>query len=276
MEFTLANGEKLYYESIGAGEPVVFLHGWLCSSDVFRKTAEVLSPSRRCILLDQRGHFRSRAACSGDGTVASLAADLDELIRGLDLRGATLAGWSMGAAAAMEYLRRYGTGRVRRAALIDMAPRSSNGDGWRLGLMSGAYTDADAESDRALGETDFLGFCTAFSLRTTPELRTFPPQQARELVRESVDQCDERMLRLLCQDVLRCDWRAMLPDFPLPLLYCYADPGSLYSPALAEYYQNTVPRCRCVRFAGASHMLPLEQPVPLGKALKTWLEEENE
>ncbi len=47
----------------------------------------------------------------------------------------------------------------------------------------------------------------------------------------------------------------------MPLTYFYADPGSLFSPELAQWYQQHVPtEFKAVRFEGATHMLVDEQP----------------
>src|SRR6267378_380577 len=53
------NGIRLFHVEIGAGPPVVLLHGGLANSDYLSEQARALAPSHRVILVDSRGHVRS-------------------------------------------------------------------------------------------------------------------------------------------------------------------------------------------------------------------------
>ncbi|MGI8550711.1 MAG: alpha/beta fold hydrolase, partial [Dehalococcoidia bacterium] len=50
------DGTVLPYETLGGGEPVVFLHGSLNGRDSFDRQREALSAGYRLILRDLRGH----------------------------------------------------------------------------------------------------------------------------------------------------------------------------------------------------------------------------
>ena len=92
----------LAYDERGAGEPpLVFVHGWCCDRTFFAPQAEHFARSHRVITLDLRGCGASPAPDNGYD-IASLAADVAGLAEQLDLRGAVVAGHSLGGMIAIE------------------------------------------------------------------------------------------------------------------------------------------------------------------------------
>ncbi|QEM68170.1 alpha/beta fold hydrolase [Geobacter sp. FeAm09] len=89
-------GERLWYREQGEGPALVLVHGWCMSSAVWRFQFDQLSAGGfRVIAPDLRGHGDSpqgSAGCRREVFVADVAA----LFRHIDLRGALLAGWSLG------------------------------------------------------------------------------------------------------------------------------------------------------------------------------------
>ena len=146
--FTLNNGEQLYYEDTGSGgQTIVMLHGWTSNHEVYAPTVPEISKHARCITYDHRGHGNSICANKECVTLDTLASDLDELIRGLNLRDITLLGWSMGAGVVMNYTRLYGCGALRQIVLCDMTPKQINDETWKLGLYQGKYTREDMQKE---------------------------------------------------------------------------------------------------------------------------------
>ena len=97
---------------------MVLIHGWPLNSDMWEKQATFLAErGLRVITYDRRGYGRSGHPWNGYD-YDTFAADLNSLMEGLDLRGAALAGFSMGGGEVVRYLSRYGTGRVSKAVLI--------------------------------------------------------------------------------------------------------------------------------------------------------------
>lgn len=58
MNVTVEN-MNIYYESVGSGEPILFLHGWGSSCDAFRRMILPLQTDFRCISLDLPGFGKS-------------------------------------------------------------------------------------------------------------------------------------------------------------------------------------------------------------------------
>ena len=68
----------------------------------------------------------------------------------------------------------------------------------------------------------------------------------------------------LLRSQARCiayDHRGCLEGLDVPLAYFFANPGSLFSPELAGWYEANAPCAfKAVRFENASHLLVDEQP----------------
>ncbi len=108
----------LYYEDHGSGLPVVLIHGWPLSGASWEKqTAALLKAGYRVITYDRRGFGRSSKPGVGYN-YDTFAADLDKLLKKLNLKKVALVGFSMGSGEVTRYLRKYGSKRVRKAVLI--------------------------------------------------------------------------------------------------------------------------------------------------------------
>lgn len=119
---TTKDGVELFYRDWGTGTPVVLIHGWPLSGDMWEKQSTFLAENGvRVINYDRRGFGRSGQPWSGYD-YDTLAADLQAVMETLDLRGATLVGFSMGGGEVVRYLSRYGSSRVSKAVLISAVP----------------------------------------------------------------------------------------------------------------------------------------------------------
>jgi pimeloyl-ACP methyl ester carboxylesterase len=257
--FTLKNGEKLYYEDMGNGpETLVMMHGWTSSHDIFEEPVSKLKDKARCIIYDHRGHGGSKEANHEKPTMETLASDLNELIQGLSLSGVTLLGWSMGAGVALNYVRIYGCSALKQIILCDMTPKQLNDDEWKLGLYQGAYTREDMEKDAG---KDFFPLYKSFAVGAVPRLQKIPGFLLRRPLKKKLAACDEAVLRSLSASMKAQDNREAVEKITVPLTYFYADPGSLFSPKLAEWYRKHVKtQYQAVSFPGSDHMLVTNDP----------------
>jgi len=113
---------ELYYEDHGTGRPVVLIHGWPLSGRSWENQIPALvGAGYRAISYDRRGFGNSSQPWNGYD-YDTLAADLNALIEHLDLRDATLVGFSMGGGEVARYIGRYGTARVSKAVLAAAVP----------------------------------------------------------------------------------------------------------------------------------------------------------
>jgi non-heme chloroperoxidase len=116
--FTTRDGTEIFFKDWGAGQPVVFSHGWPLDSDAWGAQMVFLGErGYRVIAHDRRGHGRSHQSWSGND-MDTYADDLAELIDALDLRDVVLVGHSTGGGEVARYIGRHGTERVAKAVLL--------------------------------------------------------------------------------------------------------------------------------------------------------------
>ncbi len=111
---------------------IIFLHGWTMNGSAFDQQIELLGDEFQCFAPDLPGH----------GSSAHLTASIDasadflrDLINNNGLNDVLLVGWSMGAAIAWNYLRRFGSTKVAGLITVDMSPKIVNEGDWGWGLV---------------------------------------------------------------------------------------------------------------------------------------------
>jgi non-heme chloroperoxidase len=113
---------EIHYEDHGSGDPVVLIHGYPLNGNSWeRQEAELLANGHRVISYDRRGFGRSSQPTVGYD-YDTFAADLNALLEHLALSDIVLVGFSMGTGEVTRYLGRYGSARVRKAALLGAIP----------------------------------------------------------------------------------------------------------------------------------------------------------
>jgi non-heme chloroperoxidase len=119
---TTKDGTQIYYKDWGAGQPIVFSHGWPLTADDW--DAQMLffgQEGFRVIAHDRRGHGRSTQTWNGN-EMDTYADDLAALTEHLDLKDAIHVGHSTGGGEVARYIGKHGTKRVAKAVLIGAVP----------------------------------------------------------------------------------------------------------------------------------------------------------
>ena len=133
------------------GPPVVLIHGYPLSGRAWDKQVPVLLEAGcRVITYDRRGFGKSSQPASGSD-YETFAADLSTLMDELDLRDATIVGYSMGTGEVTPYLGAYGSGRVSRGVLISPIPpfllqADDNPEGVPGSVFEGFIKEAKADA----------------------------------------------------------------------------------------------------------------------------------
>ncbi|HEX8268437.1 MAG TPA: alpha/beta hydrolase [Flavobacterium sp.] len=128
------SGVSLYVKDYGEGVPVILIHGWPLSGEMWEYQIEFLVQSGcRVITYDRRGFGKSSQPWEGYN-YNNLADDLLEIIEELELEGATLVGFSMGGGEAVRYFSRHGGKGVSKVVLASavtpfMLQTQNNPDG---------------------------------------------------------------------------------------------------------------------------------------------------
>jgi pimeloyl-ACP methyl ester carboxylesterase len=89
-----ANGLTFQVTDVGEGQPVVFLHGFPDTSDLWRNQITALvDAGYRCIAPDMRGRGRTDAPDSvADYSLTNMVVDVTEIMDALDIEKAHIVG----------------------------------------------------------------------------------------------------------------------------------------------------------------------------------------
>ena len=93
------DGVHTYYEALGAGRPLVLLHGGMCPVETWAGLVPQLSGSFRVFTPERRGH--GRTADPGPITYENMASDTIAFLEAIAAGPADLVGWSDGAVVAL-------------------------------------------------------------------------------------------------------------------------------------------------------------------------------
>ncbi|MDQ2964511.1 MAG: alpha/beta hydrolase [Chloroflexota bacterium] len=112
------NGISLYYETHGAGRPMILLHGGLGSGEMFGPILPALAERHQVIAVDLQGHGRT-ADIDRPIDIRLMADDIAALIDHLGLEQPDLIGYSLGGGTAMQTAFKY-PDRIRKLVAISV------------------------------------------------------------------------------------------------------------------------------------------------------------
>ena len=216
---------ELYYEDRGRGRPVVLIHGWPLSGRSWEPQVPVLvAAGHRVITYDRRGFGGSSQPWSGYD-YDTFAADLEVLVRHLDLRDAALVGFSMGGGEVVRYIARYGAERISRAVLAAAVPpfllhTPDNPDGG-LDEATIAQFEAGVKSDRPA----FLDQFTRTFFSAGKELKVSEPM--RLYARQIAEFASPKGTLDCIAAFSRTDFRADLAKLRLPTAIIHGDADAI-------------------------------------------------
>jgi non-heme chloroperoxidase len=260
----------LHYTDQGAGDPVVLIHGWPLSGRTWESQIPALiADGRRVITYDRRGFGQSSQPWTGYD-YDTFAADLDALMRHLDLHNATLVGFSMGGGEVVRYLSTYGDDRVSRAVLAAAVPpylyhSDDNPDG--------GLDDATITAFQTGVSTDRLAFLEDFTttfFSANGELKVSEPQR-RYAATIAAGASPKGTLDCIAAFGLT-DFRGDLDKIAVPVLVIHGDadgivPFEVSGKRSAAALDNST----LVVIPGGPHGLNASHPTEFNTALLTFL-----
>jgi pimeloyl-ACP methyl ester carboxylesterase len=229
--YTFTRGLRTYYEVTGDGEPLVLLHGGLCTAETCDPQAEALAASYRVYVPERRGHGRTPDV-EGPITYLAMAEDTLAFLDALGISSARLVGWSDGALVALLVALR-APHRVRRLVFM------------------GQPVSVDGMRPESLAYLDNL----------VP--RALPPELRRAYGAVSPDGPDHLAVVL---EKLKRLWReptgvtvSELTGVTAPTLVLVGDRDSVDAEHAVAVFR-ALPNGRLGIIPGATHAMPLERP----------------
>jgi non-heme chloroperoxidase len=253
----------LYYEDIGDGPPIVFVHGFGTSHSVWENQVLELSKSFRCITLDLRGHGASDKPADGY-TIEQNAKDVYKLIKSLDLNKPIYVGWSLGVAIAIQFAELY-SNVLSKAVLVGGTPC------WgRLADFEYGHNQSDIDSwlneiieNRPLWTEGFVENLFNKEIDSTTSTSLF--NQAMLVPLHAATKTIE--------DSRWADLRPYLAAFDCPVLLLHGKHDALDSVEAAKYMEAKIQNARLVVFEDSGHAVFLEEQTKFNEELRKFIDQ---
>jgi 3-oxoadipate enol-lactonase len=256
MGVVRVEGTRLYYQSAGAGPPLLLLHGLGSSSRDWEYQVPVFAQHFRVYAPDFRGHGAS--ARTGPYAVERFAEDTWRLLDTLRIERADVLGYSMGGAVAMQMaLDR--PGRVGRLVLSNTLPSFR----------------ADTLAKRWLlwSRLLLMGWLGPRRLADVMTGRLYPrPDQAAlraKLARRNA-QNDKGVYLDTIRALTRWSVRDRIAQLRVPVLVIAAE-RDYFLRRETDAFVAALPDARLEHFPGTRHGLPLELPEAFNRAVLDFL-----
>lgn len=221
--------QRIWYQEFGEGQPLVLIHGWCMSSDVWYFQFLELAKSFRVIALDLPGHGNSDVPVIAFSL--SFAAEVVvDLCQSLHLENILLCGWSLGGLVAIQSLLSMGK-LVSALILTGVTPKFTISEHWQYGLATRDVASLGVAYRRfpAKARDNFIS-------------RMFYKNELSEsLCKKKIDdilfkiQLPEISIALQGLDILQtADMRDIIKNIKLPMLIIYGNDDTICIPAASR------------------------------------------
>ncbi len=262
------DGAKIYYEDDGKGQPIVLVHGWLCSSRFWQKNVPELADEFRVVTIDLRGHGNSSKTLGGH-TIAQYARDVRQVIEHLELQDVVLAGWSLGGPVVLSCYHQYRSdSRLKALGLIDTCPFPFSPADWNSHALRN-YNFDGMNATFAACTADQRKFAAGFTHRMFKQKPC--DAEAGWVVAEMI-KTPPWIAEAVYSDFVKSDFFRTLPSVQIPVIVFGGNSGVFPKGiAMGKAIADQAPHGTFIPFEDAGHILFYEQPRKFNAALSTFI-----
>lgn len=252
-------GRRIRYLEAGSGTPLVLLHAFPLSADMWRPQLERVPDGWHMLTPDSKGFGPAPAGAAG--TLDEMAAEVIAWLDGLHVGRAAIGGLSMGGYVTLA-LFQGGADRFSAMILANTRAAADSPEG-RAGRdkmsalvrASGVSAVADQMLPKLLGET---------SRQSRPNLEPLVRGMIQGNSVEGIDGAIQAMKN-------RPDAMPLLSSIQCPALVITGAEDTIIPPAEAEAMTKLLPRAQLVTIPAAGHLSNLEAPDEFSEALSSFL-----
>ncbi|MCP4426802.1 MAG: alpha/beta hydrolase [Chloroflexi bacterium] len=258
----------LHYESIGQGQPIILLHGWINSWDVWRDFMIALAKTRRyrVYALDFWG-FGESAKGTSSSTTASFQIDgyvemVRQFMETLGIQKAPVFGHSMGGTVALQMALTHPE-QVTKVAVVG-SPIS--GSSLNRFLQLAGY-----------GSIAKLIWRYPFMLHSIMRiLLARDSKKVRHMIFRDVQRTTIESFFRSIGDLRETDLRQKLPNLELATLGIYGVHDNIVSPSNADIIQKEINVAQVTMMENSRHFPMLDEPQLFMETLTSFLSNGNE
>jgi 3-oxoadipate enol-lactonase len=265
--FVNAGKLKVYYETYGTGDAVLFLHAGLQDHLMWNSQVKALEDDFKVILVDLPGQGKT----SGNDTIILIADVLIKVLDHLNIQKASVVGLSYGSTSAADLVMTY-PDRIDKVVLV-----SPGITGWEKILKPDSLSNQYfALLDTAYAKKNDSTTAKIFTEVWCDGLRK--PEEVKKEVRdyiyhttyENLTQHDNDSWGNFSKTRTGADAAKGINN---PVMVIYGDKDLPLITAVAHYYDAVIPNSKAVQMKGVAHMLNMEKPEAFNQLLIDFLKE---
>jgi pimeloyl-ACP methyl ester carboxylesterase len=260
---------------LGAGPPVVFVHGLSGSWQNWLEQLPVLARRHRVVAMDLPG-FGHSPMPREEISIAGYARLLDALLGELGIDAAAVVGNSMGGFIGAELAIAFPQ-RVERLVLVSAAGLSTHNDPRTVRSMPAlvrAQRIVEAGAVWLAAHSDTVVRRRRLRNATLEVVVSHPERIPAPLAAEQLRGAGKPGFLPALQSLVGYDVRERLPEIACPTLIVWGDADRLISVRDADVFEQLIPDSRKVIFEDTGHMAMLERPDTFNPLLEDFLQEQ--
>lgn len=255
------NGATIRYKVEGTGQPMLLIHGYPLSGELFAGNRAALARAGyRVITPDLRGFGQSTAPQDNPGSIQAYAQDMLALMDHLGVKQAIIGGMSMGGPIAFEMYRQ-APQRFRAMVLITTLANPANLV--EKGLWGGMASEAQNYGAKALVDDLIKDMLTGKTQTTQPAKKAF----LENIIRQASVIGDVAGAQALAD---RPDSLPTLKTIKVPTLIIAGGEDTVYPPVFAQKMRQGIAGSKLVVIPGASHAAIYEAAPAANRAILSW------
>lgn len=254
------NDNRIWYERIGQGPPILFLHAFAISGAMwFPQLPALTAAGYEAICVDQRGHGQSSTQ-SGTFTISQMADDIHQLIKTLNLVDPCIVGLSMGGRVAMRLVLDF---PQDAGALVLVSAKSEPAREIKFEL--GALATRAEQGDVGLAVAEWYADRYQRLAECAPEL-------TKKMLEEWAEKSSGGFVGAARAIIEMESMTSCISEIGIPTMSVVGGLDTPCHPFLA-WYERTIPDCRGVIVPDAGHFVNIDQPEHFNNLLLSFLSE---
>ena len=258
-QYVNVNGARIFYQVAGTGTPLLLIHGFPLSGQLFEGQLVGLSPRFEVITPDLRGFGKSTTP-DAQGSIQTYARDMLGLMNQLGIRKAIVGGHSMGGQIALQMYRQ--------------APERF------LGMI---LIDTDAMGATVEEQAQWPAFGAQAEQQGVPSIvPTITPQMLTGTERVNNQAATRTMMDILAEGSVdgvkgggqalatRPDFTGLLPRIAVPTLVLVGVDDPIYSLEVSQVIKAAIPDAVLAVIPQAEHASIFEQRVYADAVIARW------